>query len=65
MRYEEKARMKMINKIITECWKKMDGQKKGSKWEEERSRYYEGKGIKMNEVGRHCFGDLSLAETIA
>lgn len=65
MRYEEKARTKMINKIITECWKEMDGQKKGSKWEEERSRYYEGKGIKVNEVGRHCSGDLSLAETIA
>lgn len=65
VRYEEKGRTRGINGIIVEFWKEIDRQKKRSRWEEERIKYYEGKEINRKKVSIRCTGDLRLAETLA
>lgn len=50
---------------MKECWRELDGQNKGSRWEEERKEYYEDKGINVKEVRAKCTDELRLAEELA
>ncbi|KMQ97072.1 hypothetical protein RF55_2615 [Lasius niger] len=67
VKYEESTRKKKTNKIIQEVWREIDtkNERKLSKWEETRKKYYEEKGMDRQDLLERWTGDQALAEELA
>lgn len=66
MRYEERAKVNKVNKILKECWEEIDRRAKVdmSKWKKMRCSYYEDLGVNLSEVTQRLKRGERLSEEL-